>query len=383
MRDAASRESTHEAALEAIGFICRYVKYPILSPHSSIILQAITYGIRTEENGVHVCLAATTALLDSLEFAKVQFDEQLKRDFIIASVCESARSPDSKLSVADLQCLVKMMSLYHQYMEPYMASPLCEIMRAQSGNRSASLHVIQFWIEVLEVKSYTIETYVQNALDYLLPAIGESFETETNDICLMLLLPFIDIHEHPSFIPRVQTHITSTNLRLRDAALMALGNILYRSDINAVELHFRHDVHNLFKSMYENNESYLEPFVKSLVQGLDARVAAKVCRIFSFLAEKACAVAKEYNNGRHDKSFLSPYFQHIALKLVETAKRTEGIEEDVHGAAVKALMDMIENAPKDCSEMAIQITIEMWKRTNDILYETCRQLGDISPFYRN
>jgi len=39
-------------------------------------------------------------------------------------VCEATQSTDTSVKVAALQCLVKIMSLYYQYMEPYMGQAL-------------------------------------------------------------------------------------------------------------------------------------------------------------------------------------------------------------------------------------------------------------------
>lgn len=39
-------------------------------------------------------------------------------------VCEATQSTHTQIRVAALQCLVKIMSLYYQYMEPYMAPAL-------------------------------------------------------------------------------------------------------------------------------------------------------------------------------------------------------------------------------------------------------------------
>lgn len=39
-------------------------------------------------------------------------------------VCETTQCADTQIRVAALQCLVKIMSLYYQYMEPYMGQAL-------------------------------------------------------------------------------------------------------------------------------------------------------------------------------------------------------------------------------------------------------------------
>ncbi len=44
-------------------------------------------------------------------------------------VCETTQSKDAQIRVAALQCLVKIMSLYYEFMEAYMAQalfPVCQ-----------------------------------------------------------------------------------------------------------------------------------------------------------------------------------------------------------------------------------------------------------------
>ena len=49
---------------------------------------------------------------------------QSERHFIMQVVCEATQSSDTNVRVAALQCLVKIMSLYYQYMEHYMGPAL-------------------------------------------------------------------------------------------------------------------------------------------------------------------------------------------------------------------------------------------------------------------
>lgn len=48
-------------------------------------------------------------------------------------VCEATQSPDTKVRVAALQCLVKIMSLYYKYMEDYMGPALFAVSLAFSA----------------------------------------------------------------------------------------------------------------------------------------------------------------------------------------------------------------------------------------------------------
>jgi importin subunit beta-1 len=49
---------------------------------------------------------------------------QSERHFIMQVVCEATQSEDTRVRVAALQCLVKIMSLYYVYMEHYMGPAL-------------------------------------------------------------------------------------------------------------------------------------------------------------------------------------------------------------------------------------------------------------------
>lgn len=52
---------------------------------------------------------------------------QTERHFIMQVVCEATQATDVQVKVAALQCLVKIMSLYYQYMESYMGPALFAI----------------------------------------------------------------------------------------------------------------------------------------------------------------------------------------------------------------------------------------------------------------
>ena len=49
---------------------------------------------------------------------------QTERHFIMQVVCEATQSVDTRVRVAALQCLVKIMSLYYIHMEHYMGPAL-------------------------------------------------------------------------------------------------------------------------------------------------------------------------------------------------------------------------------------------------------------------
>lgn len=79
----ASTEMLKESTLEAIGYICQDIEPEVLIGQSNDILTAIVHGMRKDEPSEHVKLAATTALLNSLEFTRANFEKDSERHFIM------------------------------------------------------------------------------------------------------------------------------------------------------------------------------------------------------------------------------------------------------------------------------------------------------------
>lgn len=90
----------------ALGYICQDLDPEVLVEQSNQILTAIIHGMRSSEPSTHVRIAATTALLNSLDFTKANFDKENERNFIMEVVCEATQSHDTRIGVAALQCLV-------------------------------------------------------------------------------------------------------------------------------------------------------------------------------------------------------------------------------------------------------------------------------------
>ena len=75
-----STEAVKEATLEAIGYICQDIEQRCLEESSNQILTAIVHGMKREEPSDHVRLAATNALLNSLEFTKANFEKEVNKN---------------------------------------------------------------------------------------------------------------------------------------------------------------------------------------------------------------------------------------------------------------------------------------------------------------
>lgn len=73
----ASSDMLREASLEALGYICQDLPPEVMESKANQILTAIVHGMRADQPSVHVRQAATNAMLNSLEFTKNNFSNEV------------------------------------------------------------------------------------------------------------------------------------------------------------------------------------------------------------------------------------------------------------------------------------------------------------------
>ncbi|XP_037976961.1 importin subunit beta-1 isoform X1 [Plutella xylostella] len=420
-----STELKKEATLEAIGYICQEIDAEVLTEQSNPILTAIIHGMRSTEPSNYVRLAATQALHNSLEFTKANFDKENERNFIMEVVCEATQSTDMRISVAALQCLVKILSLYYQYMEPYMGQALFPITleAMKSDIDEISLQGIEFWSNVSDEEIdlaieeaeageagrppvRTSRYYARGALQYLAPVLMQKLtkqddsddELEWNpskaaSVCLMLLSNCCEDDIVPHVLPFINSNIKNENWRYREAALMAFGSILGGLEANTLKPLVEKAMPTLIEAMYDSsvavrdtaawtfgriceivpeaaiNETYLKPLLESLVNGLKAepRVAANVCWAFTGLAEAAYEAADSGESGQPATYCMSNYFDFIIQRLLETTDRQDAAQHNLRSAAYEALMEMVKNSPADCYVTVQKTTMVILERLQQVL----------------
>lgn len=407
------------------GYICQDIGAEVLEHESNQILTAIIHGMRKTEPSNHVRLAATTALLNSLEFTKANFDKAVERNFIMEVVCVSTQSTETQISVAALQCLVKILTLYYSYMEPYMAQALFPItMEAmKSDNDQIALQGIEFWSNVCDEEidlaiekqeaadsgrppSQVSKHYARGALQYLAPVLMEKLTkqeeyddeddwnpTKASSVCLMLLATCCEEEIVHHVLPFVKENIVSDNWRYKDAALMVFGAILGGLETQTLQPLVEQAMPKLIELMYDQsvivrdtaawtfgricemipvaaiNENYLKPMLESFMHGLksEPRVAANVCWAFTGLSEAAYEAAEGYNDNPPPTYVLTPYFEHIVTQLLETTDRPDGNTANLRTAAYEALMEMIKNSATDCYIVVQKTTMVILDRLNQVL----------------
>jgi importin subunit beta-1 len=420
-----STEMMKESTLEAIGYVCQDIDPDHLVSQSNNILTAIVHGMRKDEPSNHVKLAATNALHNSLEFTKANFDKDSERHFIMQVVCEATQCEEIKVRVAALQCLVKIMSLYYQYMEHYMGPALFAItMQAmRSEHDEIALQGIEFWsnvcdeevdlaIEASEAQeqgrppSRSSKFYAKGALQYLVPILVQTLtkQEESDDeddwnpckaagVCLMLMASCTEDAIIPHVLPFIKDNIVNPDWRFRDAAVMTFGCILEGPDQNCLKPIVEQALPTLIGLMSDKSvivrdtvawtigricelipdavlrKDTLEPLLNALVEGLKAepRVAANVCWAFNSLAEAAYEAVPDTNETEPKTYCLSNYFPGIVQKLLEATERNDGGQANLRSAAYEALMEMIKNSPQDCYAVVQNTTMIILERLNHVL----------------
>ncbi|XP_055682052.1 importin subunit beta isoform X1 [Lutzomyia longipalpis] len=422
--DEHSTEMIREASLETIGYICQEISAEVLEMQSNHILTAIIHGMRKAEPSNHVRLAATNALYNSLEFTRANFDQTAERNYIMEVVCEATQSQDTQICVAALQCLVKILSLYYHYMEPYMVQALFPITleAMKSDNDQISLQGIEFWSNVSDEEidlaienqeasesgcppSRVSKHYARGALQFLAPVLmekltkQEEFDDEDDwntskaaGVCLMLLATCCENEIVNYVMPFIKENIKAENWRYRDAALMAFGSILGGIDANTVKPLVEQAMVTLIESMYDSSvvvrdtvawtfgricevipeavisSPHLSKLLECLLRGLkeEPRVAANVCWAFTGLSEAAYEASSTFEST--PKTYcLSEYFEYIVECLLATTDRPDGAQANLRSAAYEALMEMIKNSPSDCYIVVQKTTMVILDRLNRVL----------------
>ncbi|GFS20487.1 importin subunit beta-1, partial [Elysia marginata] len=422
----ASTEMMKESTLEAVGYICQEIDPEILLPQSNEILTAIVHAMKKEEPSNNVRLAATNALLNSLEFTKANFDQEGERHLIMQVVCEATQSTDARVRVAAMQCLVKIMSLYYIYMTHYMGPALFAITvdAMENENDEIALQGIEFWstvcdeevdlaIELSEAAEQgrpperTSMFYAKGALQYLVPILLNSLtkqeECDDDDewnpckaagVCLMLMATCCEDDVVGHVLPFVQNNISHDDWRHRDAAVMAFGSVLEGPDPEKMKEIVEQAMPKLIDLLKDSSvvvrdtaawtvgrvceilpesvfhEKILKPLLVALVEGLSSepRVASNVCWAFSSLAEAAYENADQpEDDSEPDTYCLSECFETVVDKLLVTADRHDGNQHNLRNAAYEALMELVKNSPKDCYVIVQRTTMVILDRLKRVL----------------
>jgi importin subunit beta-1 len=144
-----------QSSLTTIGFICDSDDTELreaLQNHSNAILTAVVQGARKEEPNNDVRNAAVTALSDSIEFVRSNFENEGERNYIMQVICEATQADDNRIQQGAYGCLNRIMGLYYDKMRFYMEKALfgLTIQGMKSDEEDVSKLAVEFWCTVCE-----------------------------------------------------------------------------------------------------------------------------------------------------------------------------------------------------------------------------------------
>jgi importin subunit beta-1 len=107
----------------------------------------VIQGARKEEPSQKVRHTALTALYNSLEFVRENFEKEVERNVIMQVICEATQSPDVEVQVAAFECLVKIIQLFYDKMAFYMEKALIAVSLLQIllNIKSTNYYLVDFY----------------------------------------------------------------------------------------------------------------------------------------------------------------------------------------------------------------------------------------------
>ncbi|KAF8754140.1 ribosomal protein import innucleus [Rhizoctonia solani] len=404
-------------ALTAIGQICEVVLSFQRNPYCRCA------RCPREEPSPEVQGAAITALLNSLEFIRDNFEREGERNYLMQVVCEATQSENHPVQVGAFECLVKIMSLYYDKMGFYMERALfgLTVVGMKNPDEKVALQAVEFWSTVaeeeIELKMEEAEAleygdlperenkkFATTALNDIVPVLLQLLTQQEEDAdedewnismaagtCLALLAQAVDDAIVPVVLPFIETNIKHDDWHLREAAVMVFGSILEGPDPNVLAGLVSQALPVLIAMMADSNaavkdttawtlgricellvgsvniESQLQALVTALVVGLEdrPRIIANSCWALMSLAEQLSPEPGP-DGQPAATSTLSPFYQGIVDKLlVVTEKPTN--ESNFRTAAYEALNAYIANASADTFNAVSQITLTVLQRMETLL----------------
>lgn len=397
-------QDLRQASFEALGYVCEECPQH-LQDHSNSILNAISSGLAVEQKNDAIKLAATVALLNSLEFVKNNFANPNERTLIMQMVFAAAQSPDTKVRVAAYQCLVAIATLYYSYLGEYIEYIFNMTSAAiRQEDEEVAQQAIEFWCticdEEIEINDEIEEAqsrgqqphresgnFMNKALKDIMPLILVSLTKQSEELdddtwnvaksaalCVGLVSENTTNHIVEHVLPFVQQHFQNSDWRFKEASVLAFGYMLDGPDRKAlipyvqqafpVLLQHMQDQHDLVKDTTAwtlgrvcdlfafdvVNEQTLRTLMETLLQGLKSdspSIARKVCWAIHNLASAVTL------NDNQKTSVMSPYFAVLVQTLLTLSERLD--EPKLMSSAFTTINALVSSAAPDMDHLVSEL----------------------------
>lgn len=252
-----SSAEAREAGFKALGYVCEECG-DHLQDRSNDVLNLIAGGMAAKQTNARIKLAATEALLNSLEFARANMEREAERNLIMQLVFEAMGSADEDVREKAFMCLVEIAELYYEHLRPFMRvifQMTGTAIQTPTEVEPVRLQAIQFWSAIAEREALIKEeaamrqavapqTFTDAALSTLMPVMlaclphAPDSDPDADDwtvskaagVCIghMAVTSGSAIVNH--VLGYVTQNIRNEDWRVRDAATVAFGYILEGPD---------------------------------------------------------------------------------------------------------------------------------------------------------
>ncbi|KAL1304326.1 hypothetical protein AAFC00_000728 [Neodothiora populina] len=399
-----------QASLTAIGFICETEDIDLrdsLSQHSNAILTAVVQGARKEETNQDVRNAAITALGDSLEFVRTNFENEGERNYIMQVICEATQAEDTRIQQGSYGCLNRIMGLYYDKMRFYMEKALfgLTIQGMKHEEEDVAKLAVEFWCTVCE-EEISIEddnsqaqaegstelreyfNFARIATPEVVPVLLELLSKQDEDAaddeynisraayqCLQLWAQTVGGTIVPPVLQFVEKHLRAEDWHYRDAAVSAFGAIMEGPDEKVLDPLVKQALPVLIGMMEDSHiqvrdsaayalgricetcsesidpSTHLEPLIRSLFQGLSShpKMASSCCWALMNLADRFAGEPGCQENP------LSPHFQASIGHLLQVTERAD-TDSQLRTAAYEVINAFVTNAANDSLPIVAQMS---------------------------
>lgn len=414
-----SQGHLRQSTLETLGFVCEEIAGTEVLAQEQVnnILTAVVQGMNKNETNNDVRLAATTALLNALEFAQTNFENEMERSYIMTVVCEATLCPDSRVRHAAFECLVSISSAYYDKLSHYMQDIFVITSKAARDDEEAvAKQAIELWssicdeeIEIQEEFSADSEVtnfqFIKQALPALVPMLVETLTKQEEDqdsednvwslnmaggTCLGLVARTVGDDVVELVMPFVQENITKPDWRCREGATYAFGSILEGPSLEKLTPLVNMALNFMLNAMKDENIQVKDTTAWTLSRifeflhgpNVESPVitANNLAGILSVLqesikdvpkvAEKVCGAIYHLAQGYEQaegSSPLTPFFESIVSVLLATAEREDAPDLRLRSAAYETLNQVIRCSTEDSAQIVVQLVpVIMLKLSNTL-----------------
>ncbi|KAL9056659.1 MAG: hypothetical protein Q9162_002831 [Coniocarpon cinnabarinum] len=386
-----------QASLQTIGYICENQDANLqltLSQYSNSILTAVVQGARREEPNTDVRNSAITALSDSLEFVRSNFENEGERNYIMQVICEATQANDTRIIQGAYGCLNRIMALYYDRMFFYMEKALfgLTVQGMKHEDEDVAKLAVEFWCTVCEEEISIEDDNAQAEIEgsptrpyfnfskiataevvpVLLDLLSKQDEDAADDEynlqraayqCLQLWAQSVGNAVVQPVLQYVEANIRSEDWHLRDASASAFGAIMEGPDEKMLDNIVKQALPILIGMMSDpsilvkdsvaftlgrisecvassiDTEKHLPGLVESLFSGLAShpRMASSCCWALMNLANNFAGEPGAETNP------MTNYFEASVSALLQATERNDA-DSGVRTAAYEVLNTFITNA---------------------------------------